>query len=240
MARRIHVHTVSVGQLTLPSDQSHHLRDVLRLREGDEIEIFDNNGNVAEARIDKVDSQSVTVTASPPTAPAPPQLNLTIASALPKASRADWMIEKLSELGVTRFLPLMTSRSVVHPEGQQKYTRWTRIATESAKQSHRPGVLHIQALIPVRDFVPQITAPAAFLSPDASINLLQMTTDNGPLTNLTLLIGPEGGWTPEELNLFATANVRGVRLTQTILRVETAAITAAAVALCASNHHRAT
>jgi 16S rRNA (uracil1498-N3)-methyltransferase len=225
VARRIHVQRIQTGENLLDASQAHHVRDVLRLRIGATVELFDDAGNVGQAIVTGVGAAGVAVRVEE-IEQAETTENLVIASAVPKGDRADWMIEKLSELGVSRFIPLQTARSVVHPTGTGKRDRWTRIATESAKQSHRSGVLKIDDLTPIEALLAEF--------PDA---LVCSTEEATPLAEASLqsdravvFIGPEGGWTHEEIAMFATHNLTSVKLTATILRVETAAIAAAAIA----------
>ncbi len=232
MPRRAHVPHLAVGSLELPESESHHLRNVLRLQPDDKIELFDDTGRTALARVVDISHARITVQINTVDASVPPTTKITVASALPKGDRADWMIEKLSELGVSRFIPLQTERSVVHPEGKNKRDRWTRIATESAKQSHRIGVMQIDALTPLGQVLSSI-ANALYLSPDPAARAL-VSNLKAEDERITLIIGPEGGWSENEIALFAARNITPARLTDTILRIETAAITAAALAACAS------
>jgi 16S rRNA (uracil1498-N3)-methyltransferase len=161
-----------------------------------------------------------------------------IASAVPKGNRADWMVEKLSELGTGSFIPLVTARSIVVPEGKNKVKRWQRLAEEAAKQSRRRGIMQIGAvaeLAPVLKHLqsPQTskawyfsTAPGAMPVGQAIDALKQ--TQPAP-SSLLLFIGPEGGWTDEEIRLFTDAGLTGVGMGGTILRIETAAVAAAAI-----------
>lgn len=154
-----------------------------------------------------------------------------VASAVPKAARADWMIEKLSELGADAFVPLATARSVVHPEGKNKLDRWRRIALESAKQSRRPGVMQVEEMAEVGDFIKRLSTDRRegwYLSTGLGAVPIAKAVAGGP-TELALLIGPEGGWTIEEEGMFEANALTGVSLTGTILRVETAAVAAGAV-----------
>jgi 16S rRNA (uracil1498-N3)-methyltransferase len=232
VARRIHVsQPIHVDEsIDLDPSQAHHLRDVLRLGVGDAVELFDDAGIVAHAvlvrcepahvtaRIERVETRSSAA-------------QIVIASAIPKGDRADWMIEKLSELGVSRFIPLATARSVVLPTGQNKRDRWVRIATESAKQSRRTGVMQIDELTPLSKVV-DLRAEGQmvfYLSTAASATSISSFSLH---PSALLLIGPEGGWTPDEIALFESHHLTGVKLTATILRVETAAVAAAAVVAC--------
>jgi 16S rRNA (uracil1498-N3)-methyltransferase len=228
--RRIHVPTpLTIGTITLDPKQAHHLRDVLRLKIGQTIEAFDDDGNIADAVIVQCDATSTTIRIEQiqekKSAP-----EITIASGVPKGDRADWMIEKLSELGVARFIPLATERSVVLPKGSNKLERWLRIATESAKQSHRAGVMQINDLTPLKTALGTAMEMEGFyLDPNS-----QTFFDQSQIANQKsqiYFIGPEGGWTDQEINLFTQANLTGLKLTATILRVETAAIATAAIIL---------
>ena len=139
--RRVHTSRLTSGPIQLDKVDAHHVRNVLRLKAGDELELFDDAGSTALGRIARCDADALIVDVGEVRAPTESD-ELIIASAIPKGERADWMIEKLSELGVSRFVPLITARSVVDP-GKNKLDRWRRIATESAKQSRRAGVIKI-------------------------------------------------------------------------------------------------
>jgi 16S rRNA (uracil1498-N3)-methyltransferase len=229
--RRILVSKAVVGRIDLGSAEAHHLRDVLRLGAGAEVEVFDKAGDSGRGRIVSADGRGVTIEVDKVGRAAAGKCRLTIAAAVPKAARADWMIEKLGELGVDVFVPLTTRRSVVAPKGSAKNERWNRLATESARQSGRAGVMRIERLTELTRFVEQPRAEGAglwFLSPDEkSVSIFEMLP--ALPADLVVLVGPEGGWSPEESDAFATAGSRAVRLTRTILRVETAAVAAAAV-----------
>jgi len=236
MPRRIHVPAVLPGEFALPPDQAHHLRDVLRLTQGTEIEIFDASGTTAIATLIHCTPHQVTVRTGSIHPSASATLQWTIASAIPKASRADWMIEKLSELGTAQFIPLITARSVVHPKGETKIDRWQRLATESAKQSRRIGVMQIHPPTQLKDALQENAwylspTPDAIPIPDAFQSKIENQKSKIPLT---LFVGPEGGWSPDEEQLFKSKNLTPVALTATILRIETAAIAAASVLGCLS------
>jgi 16S rRNA (uracil1498-N3)-methyltransferase len=209
----------------LPTDQAHHVRDVLRLAQGEQIEVFDASGRTGKATIVQAISGKVLVQIDSVEGPIATAFQWTIASAIPKSSRADWMIEKLSELGTSAFIPLLTDRSVVEPKGQVKIERWQRLAAESAKQSRRIGVMEIQAPTKIDDAV---SDNGWYLSPAADALPIQSEISNLK-SQITLFVGPEGGWSPRELELFQSKALTPIALTTTILRVETAAIAAAAV-----------
>jgi len=231
--RRLHTPRLSVGEIPLDSAQARHARDVLRLTDGTVVELFDDAGAVATGTLILHGAHEALVRVEQVEQASAGALRLTVASAVPKGERADWMVEKLSELGVAEFIPLATERSVVKPEGKNKYERWVRIATESAKQSRRVGVMRIADLTPLAKLLAHPPESICYLSTEPNARPILETIRAFP-ESCTLLVGPEGGWSPGELELLEKSNAMGARLTQTVLRVETAAIAGAAAALILS------
>ncbi len=233
MVRRIHTPTLRAGELTLAEREAHHARDVLRLGNGDVVELFDDEGATARATILSCAAGGVVVRvdALSTHSAADVAVRLTVAAAVPKGDRAEWMIEKLSELGAERFIPLATARSVVLPAGKNKRERWTRIATEAAKQSRRRGVMRIDELTNLDDalrFAGGAGACWHLATATGATSVLDLVAQRTPPA-LTAFIGPEGGWTDEEIAEFEAAGALGVKLTATILRVETAAVALASI-----------
>lgn len=246
MARRIHVSELAIGDLPLDPVQAHHARHVLRLGDGAEVEAFDDAGargpavllhlpdGGAAVRVERIDTPAGAT-----------RFRWSVAAAVPKGERADWMVEKLSELGTSAFIPLAAARSVVLPEGRNKRERWTRLATESAKQSRRAGVMTIGELTTVHDAIARVRAPAIAISDIGEAQqqsrgwFLATEVPGLPIAaaleaareidDLTLFVGPEGGWTPQEIEAFQVAGLTAVRLTASVLRVETASVAAAAI-----------
>jgi 16S rRNA (uracil1498-N3)-methyltransferase len=236
--RRVHVDSLEGRVIELDGDRTHHLKTVLRLAHSATVEVFDTIGRVAEARIEFVGDLARLVISSP-IAMRPPGRAINVACAVPKGERADWLVEKLCEVGASTMIPLRTARSVVHPEGQAKYERWRRIASEAARQSCRAGVMSIEPLTGFDDLLhksthtlPAPTLLIAHTAPDAG-RLGGMWF--GHADAVWLLIGPEGGWTDDEV---ASAKAHGaieVSITDTVLRVETAAVVGAGLIASASD-----
>lgn len=233
LMRRFHVPRAEPGVLVLDRRQAHHARDVLRLSSGDDVEVFDDDGRRAQGRIVRCSPREVVVEIGEALAAAPSPLEVIVAAAVPKGARADWMVEKLGELGVSEFVPLIAARSVVHVEGRSKLDRWQRIAQESARQSRRAGVMRIASPAPLVTAIDSARGagwyfctegPSLRPMADAVASLVA-----APTPQLWLWIGPEGGWTLEERDRFERAGLTPVSLGGTILRVETAAVAAAAV-----------
>lgn len=236
--------------MELSLEQAHHARHVLRLAEGTTVELFDDAGRVARGTLGYASATGgrgeaiATVSLLGPIAEpgAGTTGGLVVASAVPKGDRADWLVEKLSELGAAEWVPLITARSVVVPQagggGSNKVQRWRRLAVESAKQSRRPGVMRVGEAVAVEALIRDggDGGERIVLSPDADApSLAELARHATPGAAVTLLVGPEGGWTDPELSTFSAAGVSRARLTvDTVLRIETAAVAAAAVWLCAA------
>jgi 16S rRNA (uracil1498-N3)-methyltransferase len=226
--RRIPVEIVTLGPIAIDPREAHHLRDVLRLSDGSPVEVFDHAGNVGIGRLTII-AGAVTASIESILPAKPPQPTLIITSAVPKAARADWMVEKLSEVGVDIWIPLATDRSVSLPEGKNKIERWDRLASEAAKQSHRRGCMRIEPLTTLASALQKLTNPtdAWCLSTEPASRPLHPLEFTPARSTATLFIGPEGGWTPSELAMFTSARIPAISLMDSILRIETAAIAAA-------------
>jgi len=222
--RRVFVEQLHVGLVELNQAEAKHARDVLRLIVGDQVSLFDPAGNAGQARLTTVDKRQVVAQVDRIDAPVKTKL-LTVVSSTPKGERADWLVEKLSEIGVSVWQPVVCGRSVVEP-GKGKLDRWRRIAIEAAKQSGRVGVMRIEPAVPLT--MVKVEAGAVVLNSELAIgDAIKM---GAAVTQI--FVGPEGGWEPAELESFRGTGVRAIRLPTPILRVETACVVAAGLAMC--------
>ena len=191
----------------LSPEESRHAVKALRLAPGDRVTVFDPH----ETWSGEIESAAGKVTIRLlERLPAPSIPRVVVAAAVPKGARLDWMVEKLAELGVAEFVPVRFARSVVEP-GEGKRKRLEKIALAAAKQSGAP-VMKISAERPVA----QLPADAWLAAPGSA----ERPTAGGGM----VVVGPEGGLTAEEDARFA----RRFSLGPTILRIETAAVVAAA------------
>ncbi|MFA5793914.1 MAG: RsmE family RNA methyltransferase [Candidatus Brocadiia bacterium] len=214
-------------KIILDQVQSHHLKDVLRLKQGSDVEVFNSRGDSYLARVAVLEKDRVVLDIMETRHVQAAQLHITVASAMPKGSRMDWLVEKTAELGASELIPVITRRSIVR-DADRKLRRWQNLAVAAAKQTGQNTLLHIHPPMDFTDVVGQIAnydlaliaVPSA---PDGSLE--EMMQKSGNTRRILYLIGPEGDFTPEEIEQAVKAGFKEARLPVTsILRVETAAI----------------
>lgn len=224
--RRFHAppNAFTQSTVTLAADEARHLRDVLRLKPGDEVYVFDGRGHEFRCAVSNVSRDVAELRIDAEVEPAKPesQLQLNLGVALLKGDKFDLVVQKATELGVTKLSPLITRYADIHlrdaSDATKRVTRWQRIALEAAKQSGRA-------------FVPEISLPVAFEKVEVEgTGVMFSERDGAALESLpeshsiTALVGSEGGWADDEIE---TAKARGfhvITLGGRILRAETAAI----------------
>ncbi|MDX1967221.1 MAG: RsmE family RNA methyltransferase [Planctomycetaceae bacterium] len=219
------------GTCELPDFEAHHLRNVLRMAVGESIELFDGAGRSAVGIISNVSKRSAQVQVAEVKITAPERPAITLATAIPKGDRFDWLIEKATEIGVSTLVPLRTSRSTVDPR-DSKIERLRQVVIAACKQSRRNDALVIEPVTDWSTFLAKINLPERWILAHpggASLSsAMTLCGDAVSATPILAAVGPEGGWSDEEA---AEARDRGaisVSLGPHILRVETAGLYLAA------------
>ncbi len=218
--------------VTLGSDEARHLRDVLRLKAGDEVYVFDGRGREFRCVVStsKRDAAELRIEAEVEPAKPESQLQLNLCVALLKGEKFDLVVQKATELGVKKITPLITRYADIHlrdaADATKRVARWQRIAVEAAKQSGRA-------------FVPEISLPVMFevaldvdglgvMFAERGGEPLEKLSKQAPLSVIAL-VGSEGGWSDEEIDSARAQDFHVVTLGGRILRAETAAITVTAL-----------
>lgn len=219
-------HLPATGMVTLHETESHHLSHVLRQKVGDLVELFSGQGLVANCRITAIHKRDVELEVLASRSDPASQNRLIIATAVPKGDRFDWLIEKATELGVRRVIPLVTLRSVVDPRSG-KLDKLRQTVISACKQCGRNHLMEISPVTAWSDFVSEygpgymlIIADPAGQSLDSAISS-EWKSASGPMV---ITIGPEGGFSDEEVAAAIRQGAHLVQLGRSILRIETAAI----------------
>jgi 16S rRNA (uracil1498-N3)-methyltransferase len=220
--------TFSGEHITLSLEETRHLRDVLRLRAGEEVQVFDGEGREFRCEIENISKKETSLFLIEETAPAAPEsdLDLTLAVALLKGEKFDLVVQKAVELGVSRLVPLNTKRADVKlKEADKKTERWRKIALEACKQSGRARLMRIETPVDFEKFIKQAEGTKILFSERGGENFSAIK----PSKKITAVVGSEGGWETSEIEFAAAHEFQIVTLAGRILRAETAAIVVSAI-----------
>lgn len=224
---------ISGDRALLTGDEAHHLMNVMRARVGDEVVLFDGLGAEFSARIEQLAKREVrlAVTSRAETNREAPR-RVTLYCALPRGDRQRWLVEKAVEMGVTKFVPLRTARGVVQPDAGV-CERLRRTVVEASKQCRRNVLMEIGDPCGVPPAGESLSHDVCRLlaHPGAEATLVDETAPGRlpPGAAVAILIGPEGGFTDDEARAAQAAGWQAVDLGARILRIETAALLAAAL-----------
>jgi 16S rRNA (uracil1498-N3)-methyltransferase len=228
---RVHVDAAlhSGEQLTVEGSAGNHIARVLRLRAGDALTLFNGQGGEYGGSIEEIRRDIVLISVLEHRAvERESPFELVLAQGISRGERMDWVVQKATELGVSRIAPLFTERSVVHLDERQaarKVQHWRSIAISACEQSGRNRVPQIASPVGFYELLQQHSpGKGAFLLSPAGTTRVTDVTDAGP--GATVLIGPEGGLTDLEQESAIKSGYTPVRLGPRVLRTETAAVCA--------------
>jgi 16S rRNA (uracil1498-N3)-methyltransferase len=218
-------------EIRLSEEETRHLRDVLRLKTGEKVQIFDGAGREFLAAVTTIGKRETLLKLIEEIEPAAPEsdLHLTLAACVYKNDKFDLVIQKAVELGVARLRPMVSLRSESNIQATfKRVERWRKIALEATKQCERAKVMEIDEPEPFEELIGSI---------DAGSELLLMFSEKDgkgiPKTlvekKITALVGPKGGWDDSEIEFAEERGFLPVKLGRRILKAETAAITFAAL-----------
>ncbi|MFP4355501.1 MAG: RsmE family RNA methyltransferase [Phycisphaerae bacterium] len=226
--RRFYCPHLRPGLVELDSAEAHHAAQVLRLTPGQQVELFDGKGNVAAGPLEQVTKRRVSVQVEQVVSVDPQRPEITLAFAVPKGKRLDWLLEKATELGAARLQPIEFARSVAAPAdpGSGKWDRWMGHCIAAAKQSGLNHLPRIEPGINLDGFLASAESFDLSLLGDASAppGSLPAQLQTAQPACLAVLVGPEGGLAEQEQEAAKLAGFRPVCIGRTILRVETAAV----------------
>ena len=228
------------GLLTLRGEDAHHAGRVLRLRPGEAVTLCDGAGTDYDCTVETVEKGAVTcrVQGSHP-AETEPRQRLTLCMALPKGDKMDFIVQKAVELGVHAIIPYLSRNCVSRPDRtDKKVERWRKIALEAAKQCGRGCLPSVSMVVTAEEAMAKAaqSETALFFYEYERETGLRDVLQHGVGSTVSLVIGPEGGFTHEEAALAAQLGLKSVSLGTRILRCETAPVAALAAVLYAGGN----
>lgn len=227
----------SGARVALPDALAHHALRVLRLRDGEALTLFNGHGGEYPAVLEVEDKAGFARLGEFSPREAELAGSVTLVQGLPSGDKMDWVVEKAVELGAARVCPIAAQRSVLQLSGprlEKRVAHWQRIAQSASEQCGRNRLMAVEAPCTLAEWLARPDAGLRLMChPEAPDDLATRLRSAPGLQALTLLVGPEGGWSDKELELAREAGVQTVRFGPRVLRTETAglALVSAASAL---------
>ena len=227
---------VTSGTARLAGDEARHLAQVLRLGSGDEVVIFDGAGHEFRGRVEQVARDGASIRLIEAHAAAPePSVRVTLAQAALKGEKMDDVVRDATMMGVVAIEPLVTSHTAAHLKPGRAPARWRRIAIASAKQCRRAVVPHVGEGTTLGDWLARDGAQVKFMlvepgaAPDAAHHHLRLSPSSPLPISASVLIGPEGGWSADEIAAGVAAGCTPVTLGARTLRADAVPVVALSV-----------
>ena len=210
------------------SNQVHHMKHVMRMKVGSKIIVCDNEGNCFHMEIQSLSSDKVALTKLKQLPNAKKPFHVTLAQALIRKDHFELVFQKATELGADTIIPIETERTIIKYKEtvlSQKQKRWEAIIQEASEQSHRDKKCHLETIMPLKslDFKPYNHVFVAY-EQERTVSFKHALKAIQPEANILIIIGPEGGFSEEEIHFLNEKGVKSVSLGPRILRSETAAM----------------
>ena len=221
--------------LLLAGREAHHALHVLRLARGELITVLDGVGNEFLCAVEKCSRAAVTLSVSLKNFTPPPPCSITLLQAIPKGKLIESIIEKAVELGVSRIVPILAQRVTTHLDdetGPLKVEKWRTVAVEAIKQCGSPWLPKIEAPVTIKQFLdrkekfelPLVASLQGDRRHPREVFRKFHTAHGRPPVSICVWVGPEGDFSPEEINAIKAEGARPITLGRLVLRVETASI----------------
>ena len=224
---------VADQMVSITGSEAHHIKNVLRLKTGDGLKLFDGTGFEYEAAIVRVSSKAVNVAIKGKAkVSGAPGVEIIVAQAFLKEKKMDDLVSKLCELGMTRWVPFFSSRSIARPDAKRlagRHERWERIATEAVKQCRRidtPQIANALSFDELLAFGSRCDLKIVFWENESGPLGRGLAPSDKPLKKILLTLGPEGGFNEQEIDQLRENGFVTAGLGPRILRAETATIAA--------------
>ena len=221
------------NEILISGEEAHHIVDVMRLKDSDSVTVFDGTGVEYTGFIKRIDphSKAVTVEIMRTDKPASDRLpEITLAQGIPKKAKMEYIIEKATELGVHRIVPIVSARTIVRPDEagrEKKASRWSRIAAEAAKQCGRVEVPEVSEIAKYENMLTGLDEYdlVLFAHLSGATVSVKEALSSFKAGKVIVFIGPEGDFTPEEAKLIENkGNCKYISLGRRVLRSDTAGL----------------
>lgn len=237
--------------VTLTGQDAHHIANVLRLKAGDRVAVSDGVDKIYEVELAEIGKNRITGIIQNVDTVQPSDIRLTVFQGLPKGKKMDFIVEKLTEIGAARIVPVEMARSVAEYDGARgakKLDRWRAIGLEAAKQSKRVTIPEISEIVRFKDAAAALKEYDLVVVPWEGVagtgnhlagivsSVRNQLPRNDVNHQVALVIGPEGGFEPDEIDALLERGAVTVTLGRNILRTETAGLVAAALILLGGRH----
>lgn len=224
-------------RIIIEGEEAHHIIDVMRLGEGDDVVVFDGEGTEYAGKIVQVASNRKSLqvlTIETRDSSSDLSVKITIAQSIPKKEKMDYIMQKATELGVHSIIPIITDRTIVRPRDKsssKKVSRWSKITLEAAKQCGRSDVPLIDEIIKfsaLKDIFDNYELVLFACLSDDTVSLKEAIPKSPP-ENILIVIGPEGGFSPKEISSARSKGVKMVSFGKRVLKSDTAGLFALSV-----------
>jgi 16S rRNA (uracil1498-N3)-methyltransferase len=225
---------IDSSSIFLFGDEHHHLSRVARIKTQEKVWLFDEQGTSYLARVEEIGREKTRLFILRKVIQEKPRLNITLGQALLRSKKMEFIIQKTTEWGIARFIPVVTQRSLIKikTKSGKRIERWQRIAREASKQSGQVFSPSIDSPVPLTPFLKERKEEVRLLLSENQGEVLKSILiqyqDNVP-SSVLILVGPEGGWNEEEEQDILSHGYEAVTLGEQILRAETAALSSVAL-----------
>ena len=229
---------INNNNFVVDNEQFHYLANVRRFNIGDIINIFDGLGNFFVAKIEKIEKKQMSGKIISSKTFQLPNKKISLYTAIPKGERFDWLIEKASEIGVFKIVPVIYERSIVKDFSENKMERYRKISMAASSQSWRADIMQIGNPVKFLEILDILKEQKKSLNilpyeSEEENNIISLKTSN--IKNINIFIGPEGGFDNKEVEIAMNNNFKIVTLGENILRTETAALVSSSIVMAMCN-----
>jgi 16S rRNA (uracil1498-N3)-methyltransferase len=222
--------------ILISGDEKHHIVNVLRLKPNEHVRIFDDNGNEYLALLQHFNEKTIVAEILEHKYISPTRPNVTLFQGLPKFDKFEQIVQKTTELGVSEIVPALCQRSIPklkRDASVKRVSRWQRIAKEASKQCRRVYIPKVREITEFNECFTELDFDLSLIlwEEERQFEFKSILKQNRQAESLSLFVGPEGGFSPEEVNIAIAAGAVPVTLGSNILRTETAAIVGVALIL---------